>query len=172
MRIFEFGTFLGSTTLNLALSIPHDGRVFTLDLDESSLASIQQDPADAPLSQTHIKTRSLDFENSEVHHKVQTLIGNSVTFDCADWKDSIDLVFIDGGHDYLTVKADTENALSIVRKDKPSCILWHDYRNPDYPDLTAYLDTLSEHWPIFHVEETHLCLWFNDQANAFRDLLL
>jgi predicted O-methyltransferase YrrM len=32
-RVFEIGTFFGATTLNLALNIPDDGKIFTLDLD-------------------------------------------------------------------------------------------------------------------------------------------
>src|SRR6188768_1735878 len=32
LRIFEFGTFNGRTTLNLAANSPADARVFTLDL--------------------------------------------------------------------------------------------------------------------------------------------
>jgi hypothetical protein len=163
-RIFEFGTFLGSTTLNLALSIPEDGEVFTLDLDESSLSSVQQDPADAPLTELHMATRILDFMGSVVGHKVKTLTGNSITFDFAPWQDSIDLSFIDGGHDSVTVKADTEHALEIARKDRSAGILWHDYRNAEYPDLTRYLDGLSETLPIFHIEDTYLCVWFNSAA--------
>lgn len=170
-RIFEFGTFLGSNTLNLALSLPGNGEVFTLDLNEDCLAGIQQDPADAPLTQTHVAARTLDFVGSEVGHRVKTLYGNSVTFDFSPWKNSIDLVFIDGGHDYVTVKADTEHALEMVREDSPSCILWHDYRSAEYPDLTAYLDGLPD-IQLIHIEDTHLALWFNDAASDLSSLLL
>src|ERR1019366_10711613 len=45
-RIFEFGTFLGSTTLNLASNIPPDGRVWTLDLDPKRVGEVSQHPAD------------------------------------------------------------------------------------------------------------------------------
>jgi hypothetical protein len=161
-RVFEFGTFLGSTTLNLALNIPSDGKVLTLDLDASFADQAIQHPADSPLTAVHLGARSLDFEGSSVAGKITTLTGNSITFDFSQWKDSVDLVFIDGGHDLATVKSDTENALTIVRKNRPSCILWHDYRNPDYADLTEYLEKLSEKMPLFHVEDTRLSLWFND----------
>ena len=30
-RVFEIGTFLGSNTLNMALNLPDDGQVFTLE---------------------------------------------------------------------------------------------------------------------------------------------
>ena len=71
-------------------------------------------------------------------------------------------VFIDGGHDFATVKSDTENAFQLVRTDRPSCVLWHDYRNPEYSGLTFYLEELSKETDIFHIEDTMLCAWFND----------
>ena len=170
-RAFEFGTFLGSTTLNLAVNIPEDGEVSPLDLDQASLAALSQHPEDAALTRTHFATRTLDFMGSRAAHKVKTLTGNSVTFDFSPWKDSIDLVFIDGGHDLLTVKADTEHAMEIVAKDTTSCILWHDYNNKDYPELSTYLDEMSASTPILHVEDTMICLWFNDPTNAIRPRL-
>src|SRR3954452_24030594 len=49
-RIFEFGTFLGNTTLNLALNSSEDAKILTLDFDEQSAAGARQDPWDAPLT--------------------------------------------------------------------------------------------------------------------------
>ena len=161
-RVFEFGTFLGSTTLNLALNIPSDGQVLTLDLDAKFANQALQHPSDSPLTAVHLGAQALDFIGSSVADKITTLTGNSISFDFSRWKDSIDLVFIDGGHDLATVKSDTENALAIVAKDKLSCILWHDYRNLDYADLTDYLDKLSEQMVVFHIEDTRLCVSFND----------
>lgn len=162
-RIFEFGTFLGSTTLNLALNIPSDGQVLTLDLDKQSTNQAKQDPADVPITQAHLAAKpSLDFLGSSVSGKVKMLTGNSTTFEFSPWKRSMDLVFIDGGHDYDTVKSDTENALELVSMSKPSCILWHDYGNATYGDLSSYLDNLSTQMEIFHIEDTMLCIWFND----------
>jgi hypothetical protein len=171
-RAFEFGTFLGSTTLNLAINIPENGEVFTLDLDEASLAELSQHPEDAALTQTHFSARTLDFMGSRAAHKVRALTGNSITFDFSPWKDSVDLVFIDGGHDLATVKADTEHAMEIAAKNTPSCILWHDYNNGDYPELSIYLEGLSNSTTIFHVEDTMICLWFNDPTNAIHSCII
>jgi hypothetical protein len=55
------------------------------------------------LTSIHFATRTLDFMGSRVANKVKILTGNSVTFDFSPWKDSIDIVFIDGGHDLATV---------------------------------------------------------------------
>jgi hypothetical protein len=32
--------------------------------------------------------------------------------------------------------------------------MWHDYRNPEYPELTHYLDGLATEQNIFHIEDT------------------
>ncbi len=165
-RVFEFGTFLGSTTLNLALNIPEGGEVLTLDLDEGCIGEVKQHPADAPLTEARITSRSLDFVGSSVAHRITTLEGNSITYDFSPWKDSIDLVFLDGGHDRTTVKSDTENAFEMVAKNKESCILWHDYRRPEYGDLSTYLDGLSQRMHLFHIDDTALCVWFNDPKNV------
>jgi precorrin-6B methylase 2 len=168
-RVFEFGTFFGSTTLNLALNVPEEGEVFTLDLDEDQAVIAKQHPADVNFTRTHLASQNLlDFLGSSVSSKITTLHGNSTNFDFSPWKDSIDFVFIDGGHDFATVRSDTESALQMVRKDVPSCILWHDYRNLEYCDLTGYLDDFSHRMDVFHVEDTMLCLWFNDPAVSIR----
>jgi len=172
-RIFEFGTFLGSTTLNLALNAPDDAEIFTLDLDEDHASTVIQHPADAEVTRVHLASqKKLDFLGSSVCRKITMLSGDSTEFDFSPWKDSIDLVFIDGGHDLTTVKADTESGLQMARRDHPACILWHDYRNPDYVTSTSYLDELSQRLDIFHIEETMLCLWFNAPAAWTRSRLL
>ena len=171
--VFEFGTYFGSTTLNLALNIPEEGRVFTLDLDECEAAAVKQHPADVQFTRTHLASKkALDFLGNPVESKIKMLSGDSTEFDFSPWEGSIDLCFIDGGHDVTTATCDTENALRMVRKDAPSCIVWHDYHNWDYAGLTHYLDELSQRLNIFHVEDTMLCVWFNDCAEAIRHRLL
>ena len=162
-RAFEFGTFYGGNTLSLALNMPGDGEITTLDLDEGVAAKAVQHPADAPLTRKHLLARStLDFAGSPVAGKIRVLTGDSTTFDFSQWKRSVDFLFIDGGHDLTTVTSDTANARAMACLEKPSCIMWHDYGNRDYPDLTSYLDELSRELEIFHIEDTMLCVWFND----------
>src|SRR4051812_22559620 len=157
-RVFEFGTFMGTNTLNLASNIPDDGEVFTLDLPDAGF--IQHD-ADAPLARMHVSATSMDFSGTFQERKIRAMTGNSRTFDFSPWKNSIDMSFIDGGHDKETAKADTESALTMSRTDRPSCIAWHDYGNREYPELTAYLEDLSHSRHIVHIEDTMLCLSFS-----------
>uniref|UniRef100_Q025T5 O-methyltransferase, family 3 n=1 Tax=Solibacter usitatus (strain Ellin6076) TaxID=234267 RepID=Q025T5_SOLUE len=172
-RIFEFGTYLGATTLNLALNTPEDAEIFTLDLDERHAEELIQDAADATLTKSHISAaRSLDYMDIPAGRKVKALMGDSTKFDFSDWKGSMDLIFVDGGHDLATVTSDTTNALNLADPGKLSCIIWHDYGNPQYVPLTSYLDELSERLQIFHIEDTMLCVWFNDPLKSIGPRLL
>lgn len=40
--------------------------------------------------------------------------------------------------------------------DRASCIVWHDFTNPVYPELTAYIDGLA--LPLLHVDGTVLAV--------------
>jgi hypothetical protein len=172
-QVFEFGTFLGNTTLNLALNIPDSGTIFTLDMDEQQARQAVQDAADAPLTEIHLASKSsLEFVGSSVESKIKMLTGNSTTFDFSPWYESVELVFIDGGHDYATVQSDTENAFRMARRDKPSCVLWHDYLNRNYSGLSYYLDELSRLQQLVHIDDTMLCAWFNDPNNCIWPRLL
>lgn len=103
LRLFEFGTFLGSTTLNLALNTSSNAEILTFDLDQECAKDAHQHPADVTITQTHLASESsLDFLATPVSSKIKALTGNSVTFDFSRWKKSVDLIFIDGGHDLVT----------------------------------------------------------------------
>jgi hypothetical protein len=172
-RVFEIGTFHGATTLNLALNIPEDGRIYTLDLDARAAGGLSQLPDDARLTEEHLAvSEKLDFHGTPVARKIKTLTANSLQFDFSPWKESIDLAFIDGGHDVNTASSDTQNALMMISRTRPSCVLWHDYHNPKYPELTRYLDELGGQIDLFHIEDTMLCLYFNDPSGEIRAHLL
>ena len=128
-NIFEFGTFLGSNTYNMALNTREDARIFTLDLDDHSRTDLDQHPEDASLTNLHLASGSLDFSRTPVENKIECLTGDSTRFDFSPWKESIDLSFIDGGHDLATVKSDSQNAFEMAIVGKLSCIFWHDYKN-------------------------------------------
>ena len=87
-----------------------------------------------------------------------------MTFDFSPWRGQSDFTFIDGGHDYDTVKADSENALTLARTDKPAAIFWHDYNRAEYSGLSYYMDTLSKDLPMIRIGDTSLCVWFNELA--------
>lgn len=162
--VFEIGTYLGATTLNLGLNLD-DGTIYTLDFGPED-AIPDQHAADAPLTRTHLEIKTYDYVGSSAASKIKVLKGNSVTFDFTPYQGAIDMVYIDGGHDYDTVTRDTENAFKMLRADKPSCIVWHDYGNPEYNGLSYRLDTLAEQRDCFHIEDTMMVVHFSDTPPA------
>lgn len=134
-RIFEIGTFQGQTTRNLSANFPH-AEVFTLDLDVSRTAGI---------------TLS---EGAPVHR----LLGHSMSFNFCPYFVSCELIFVDGGHDYETVKSDSQNALKLRCSGATSAIVWHDYGHPLFPGVTQALNELD--LPILHVGDTQMCVYF------------
>jgi Methyltransferase domain len=160
---FEFGTFLGVETLNMAANLPADARVYTLDLDEKSLDGLQQDESDKPLTTIHMEMRhKLAFLGTAYEKKISRLYGDSKHVDFSPFYRKIDMVYVDGGHDLPTLIADTENAYKMLSHDHPACIAWHDYQNPPYPQVTQYLSALSNSVELFHVEESRIAFFLSN----------
>ena len=144
--IFEFGTCRGETTRNLARNT--EAHVFTLDLDDESASHIRTNAPD---------TRAIAMRaHVQGEDRITQLFGDSRRFDYSRWRRGIDFIFIDGGHDLETAASDTENALRMIRER--GCIAWHDYGNPNYPELTAYLNNAP--LDLVHIEDTTLCFHF------------
>jgi Methyltransferase domain len=131
-RIFEIGTFRGTTTRMLAMNFPQ-ADIATLDMDPS-----QSDERLTP------------FIGQITRHK-----GHSGNFVFAE--NSRDLVFVDGGHDYETVKTDTQSALKMLPKEGRSAVLWHDYNLPQF-GVTRALQEFGETNLLYHVADTTLCI--------------
>ena len=159
-RVFEFGSFLGIQTLNMAANLAPEARVYTLDLDEAAFAAADQLDADRAISERHLANRHhLAFAQTPYADRVHPLYGDSNAFDFTPYRDTIDLVYVDGGHDARTVASDTRNAFAMLAGDHPAAICWHDYGNPTYPAVTALLEKLAEAHDLYHIEGTMICLY-------------
>ena len=105
MRLFEFGTYLGRTALNLAANSPDGATVFTLDGRRRNIDSFDGIPSAA---------------------KIVYLFGDSITFDYRPYVNSIDFILIDASHEYDAVLNDSRRAMEMLR-DGHGVILWDDY---------------------------------------------
>ncbi len=154
-NMFEFGTFLGNSTLHMALNSPTNAKVWTLDADDETLKRI------GLLDLYRWRSRfPLEFAGTTVESKIRVLRGDSATFDAWPFEDEIDLVLIDGDPER---RSDSRKAFSM----RPKCILWHDYRNPDWPEserrnFVDYLENLEQ--DLFHIGDTMLMIYFADPA--------
>jgi len=157
--IFEFGTYLGETTIMFAEN--SDARILTLDLGAAFGSELLDGYEQKNLGQS-LRQKKL-FDSSTHRERIVELFGDSTQFDFSPYRDAMDFILIDGGHHIQVVRSDTENALSMIAKDRPACIIWHDYRNPNY-QITEYLDRLSVDMPLFHVEETKYVFSFHNST--------
>ncbi len=152
---FEFGTYLGITTLNTAANLPEDTAIYTLDLDDPAFQKASQHPGDKKLSIDRFESdHQIAFLGTPFERRIKRLYGDSNLFDFSPFQGKVNMAYIDGGHDLRTVRSDTENAFRMLDMKQPGCVAWHDYRNPNYPELTRYLDELSGTRELVHVEET------------------
>lgn len=155
--IFEFGTFRGRTALNFALNSPTDCRVFTLDLprDERDVVLSRVNPADAAIIRASETGR--DCLGSDVAHKIEQLYGDSTRFDFRPFYGQVDLVFVDGGHDFEVASSDTRNALAMTRPG--GLVVWHDFGNyGDYHDVIRAVFAEVPRDEVWQVGNTQLAV--------------
>ena len=161
--IFEFGTFNGCTTLQMAINAPADCKVFTLDIPPAEASHLDLGEIDQYLAQ---KSGAFSFNigyyfrNTPFTSKIVQLWGDSTQIDLSDYYGQMKLVFVDAGHLYQYVKSDTTNALRLLQKG--GCILWHNYNDVLYPDVTQHLYELSlTSVPLYHMKGTTLALYYS-----------
>jgi len=158
-QIFEFGTFMGITTRllleNLSEKQNITKRIHTLDLPSTDGVTFQGDGNQ--LASKAIKNEKF-YNLSNNKNLVNQIFQDSMNFNCEEYKNKIQYIFIDANHHEDYVKNDTKNAINMIG-GTPACIIWHDYGNPEYPELTSYLDQLSLEMPLYHIEETMLVFY-------------
>lgn len=154
-RVFEFGTYKGFTTRLLLENIVSDQVIITtLDLPTTSGISFQG--RDETLAVESLGSER-EYLRSPKRDQVEQILIDSMNFSGCGYEKAFDLIFVDGNHRLEYAQRDTENALKMLRGG--GCIAWHDYGNPDFPELTQFLDSLKLDKPIYHVEDTMLCFY-------------
>ncbi len=158
MQSFEFGTYLGETSLILALNHKH-GRVLTLDLPDDQPTAPGSHNGDIAVSQRrHSKRGYLDL--LEDLPNVTRLYGDSRYFDFTPYQGTMQLVIVDGGHAREILHNDSLNATGLLTPDRPGCIVWHDYTTPGY-EVGDYLrNTVAPEYDLVHIEETLSAYYF------------
>ena len=154
-QVFEIGTYTGRTALNFAQNSPEDCIVWTLDLPPTE-AHTRTNTADDKIKQ-HIR-ESIDYKGKEAERKIRTLYSNCSIFDFSPYFGKIDMVFVNGAHNYEAVKSDTINALKMVKPN--GYVIWHDFANyGESNDVTrAVLDTLPSD-NVIQIAMTQLALY-------------
>jgi predicted O-methyltransferase YrrM len=166
-KCFEFGTYDGRSALALATNVSADCEVYTLNLppdyleDHPELANV----VDVQLS---AKVESgARFRGFPEARRIHQLFGNSRTFDFSPYR-SVQVIFIDGGHDDDTVLSDTRNALDMVDRDD-GAILWHDATEYGVGRLLRKLSAAGHQIHLISGTEMGLLRFVNGREMAFHD---
>jgi predicted O-methyltransferase YrrM len=145
-RLFEFGTFDGNSTLNLAANAGPEAEVWTLDLPQTHLADARFEIDSREAKYVMKSVSGSRFANTPEARKITQLYGDSATFDYGPYIGRMDFVFVDASHAYEYVMSDSRNALSLIGR-RNGGIFWHDYSAWD--GVTRALNELYEGDPAF-----------------------
>jgi hypothetical protein len=152
--ILEIGTFLGVSTLVMAMNAP-EARITTVDLPSDGADAHGLTGTDLGLSITARARCGEAFAQTPYTERITQLRVDSRKLDPASLG-QFDLVFIDGGHTAEIVKADTATAMAIVADG--GSVIWDDYWWY-YRDVVKYLNELSDSLPLHRIEDTNLVIW-------------
>lgn len=151
--IFEIGTFLGETTLQLAVNC--QAEVHTLDLPPAGHPDHQPLRPNDPELDVYPEIPGQRFAGSAAAARITQHYGDSRRFDYSPFARRAQLVFVDGCHHEEYAASDSENALAMVAPG--GAVLWHDYA--DYaPGVMRALDALSGRVQLWHIAGTSLVL--------------
>jgi predicted O-methyltransferase YrrM len=146
-RAFEIGTYTGTTTLAIAMNSPEDAKICTLDLPS------QEDGNTTTLVGSA-------YRETAAAKNVNQLYGDSSIFDFQPYHGAMDLVLVDGNHQYEFAKVDSANALRMTRPG--GVIIWDDYlwdeKYPECAGVTRCLDELIKAHDIANIADTRLAI--------------
>ena len=134
-QAFEFGTYRGISSSQLALNLPVDGKLYTLDLpaDPSPLKFNLKEPDEIKIAYERVKG---DVIPKELLPRIRFLHSDSAAFDETPYLDSMDLVFVDGAHTLQYVQNDSVKGWRMLKAG--GFMVWHDCR-AQTPDVVKFL---------------------------------
>ncbi|MBA4386842.1 MAG: hypothetical protein C0404_02605 [Verrucomicrobia bacterium] len=146
--VFEFGTFNGRTTLNMAANTGTDAKIYTLDLPEegAGATTLPAAPAEKALATGRITGEK--FRGTRYERKITQLYGDSAAFAFAPFNGRMDFVFVDGSHSYAYVLSDTIHAVELL-KGRRGVIVWHDYGTEGWDGVVRCLNKLHADAGVF-----------------------
>ncbi len=171
-KIFEFGTFLGYSTALLVENSAEECTVYSLDLGDSHVSEKPLTAyADADLrsdgdindeylrdAQGALKPRYLTGLSDADKSRLTLLQQDSRQLDPAahGLVGTVDLVFVDGGHDTETITIDTANARKMIGDS--GVIIWHDYNSTIHGDVTSFVNDLATKESVIHIQHTMMAV--------------
>jgi predicted O-methyltransferase YrrM len=146
--VFEVGTFLGATTIQLAANTT--APVYTLDLPPANAGEAAREDVFRP------ERPGLLIADSPYEERITQLFGDSRTFNFSPFHRRVDLVFVDADHSYDAVRADSRRAVEML-SDR-GAVVWHDYAQNE-PGVVRALEELGRELPLRHLRDSSLVLY-------------
>jgi len=140
-RIFEFGTYKGVSTTQMAANLPPGGQIYSLDLPESCGANVSLSISKESERQIANEAGKGSLIPKDLLRQVIFLREDSALFDPKPFEGTMDLVFVDGAHSSEYVRNDTEKGWLMLRPG--GVIVWHDC-TPTHRDVVQCLRNLSQ----------------------------
>ena len=146
-QVLEIGSFRGRTALNIIYNFPNI-KLYTFDLPENftdqknlKYKLIESDKFQA----FHKEKNELKKKYNDFFSKINSLEGDSGTYDFSNFDNFFDIIIIDGSHKYENVVIDSENAIKMIKKD--GFIIWHDY-SKDHIDVLRAIKFIKKKYSI------------------------
>lgn len=143
--VFEFGTFRGLTTYNLANTADE---VYTLDLGENTSGEGYPE---------YVVGEVYKRNNSK---NVTQLLGNSIDYDFSKLHNKFDIVWLDGGHSYESCIKDFETSLKLVKQNTTTIIAIDDY--PAWEGVKQAIEEIAETKHLYYIPEIALIIYINN----------
>lgn len=160
LNLFEFGTYNGMTTLQMAINSPPNAKVCTLDLPLNAKTkynlNILDQTCNSLFDGKFNTTTGSYFQGTNYEDKIIQILHDSATFDFSPYHKNMDFIFIDAAHDYENKACDTNNALDMLTDD--GIIVWDNYCDVLHPDTTKYLAELADEIPLSQLKGTPLVI--------------
>jgi predicted O-methyltransferase YrrM len=125
----EIGSWYGRSTVAMAETASH---IYTIDTFKGLPPA--QDQSDVFTSLEGFLKYTAGYNN------ISVMIGRSQDLVPAMRDESVDMVFIDGSHDYQSVKADAVNSLRVLKPGGE--MFFHDYYPDSYPGVKKSVSEL------------------------------
>jgi hypothetical protein len=162
LKVIEVGTFLGVSTLTVALNTSPNCMIHTIDLPEQDPSTLISglNWSDSQLVKNSRGRVGKAFMNHPCSTRIVQVRSNSAEMDFRAVFGHAELVIVDGGHSAELIKKDSDNAFAVLKPG--GVILWDDYWWC-YPDVVEYLDTLSRQ-QLRRIEGTNLIVYSENLA--------
>lgn len=152
--VFEIGTYRGGSTLILAMHAAANATLYTLDLPAPDTAT--QYPLDIGAIAGKPFVVGERYRGTELEKCIHQLYGDSAAFDFTSYYGAVDLVFIDGNHNYENVKLDSAHAFKMLRPN--GVIIWDDYHVSYGPGVIRALHDITDKH-LFQISGTRFAVY-------------